>query len=434
MHTSWLAFLALITPLAAQALPGDTLVATQLPAGNPATQLLAVDSVAGVWQACSRFASDTLPPLAVTFDGYDGAVVLAVANSSSTSLVLRLRLAGTAVVGERVLGLLPGQCSQLEVVDDAVCATTTGTSGGLYVMPRLGGTAVQVLAEPGAAALATWGPASTSVIMAWSGSAATGPGFGFYDLRANQWTLGPWQEPSLGARVVTGIGDLPTGLVREAVAFADGGCEAVVYGGPAPTPIACIPAIPTGGAAAMKAHSPGGFSMRGLGSAAWPFLYNLEVWGLMPNVTVLAGPLPGDPVDLAMVPLAATSFLMFGQSCGAPAPHLNSRAWPTLGNLQFAINLSGGAPTRLSAFVLGLSDALAAGGVPLPQPTPGGCLLRVSPDVLMLHLSDASGGAVQGLPIPNLPALAGLRLFGQWLQDAPLPFASSEGVALQLGP
>jgi hypothetical protein len=262
--------------------------------------------------------------------------------------------------------------------------------------------------------------------MAWSGSASSGPGFGYFDLRSSQWTLGPWSEPSLGARVVTGIGDLPTALVREAVAFADGGFELVVYGGPPPTPLAAVPAIPNGGAAAMKPVS--------LGSAAFPYLYSLEVWGMMPNVAMLAGPLPGDPTDLAIAPAIGAGFLLFGQSCGQPPPHLNSRAWPTLGNLQFAIDLSGGAPNQATFFVLGLSDSAAFAALPLPFALPSGCELRVAPDVVLFQLSSATGSATQALPIPNLQGLLGMRVFGQWLQSAALPFASSEGVALQIGP
>ncbi|MBM4062217.1 MAG: hypothetical protein FJ265_14140, partial [Planctomycetes bacterium] len=48
----------------------DILVATRLPAGNPATRLLLVDSSTGTFQTIQRFPSDNLPPLAVTFAGY----------------------------------------------------------------------------------------------------------------------------------------------------------------------------------------------------------------------------------------------------------------------------------------------------------------------------------------------------------------------------
>jgi hypothetical protein len=344
---------------------------------------------------------------------------------------VRLTLAGATVVRERVLGQLPARCTHLEVVDDAVYATAAGSSGGLYRLPRLGGAAVQLIAEPNAAALMAWAPTSTALIVAWSGG-ANGPGFGFFDLQTNAWTLGPWNEPSLGTRTVTGIGDLPTALVREVVSFADGGFELVVYGGPAPTPVAAVPAIPPGGGAATKPVSPGGFTMRGLGSAQFPWLYDLEVWGMMPNVTMRAGPLPGDPVDLALVPREGANMLLFGRSCGTPPPHLNSRAWPVLGNLQFAINLSGGAPLQATAFALGLSDNLS-GLVPLPYVLPSGCELRVAPDAVLFQFTNGNGDATQVVPIPNQPALIGLLVFGQWLQYAALPFAASEAVAMQVG-
>lgn len=425
--------LALAAVLPAQT---DVLVLTDLQTGNPRAQLLMVDSNAGAWQTAPRFTHDNLAPLAIAVDGYDGGVVMALANSNTTSIVVRLQLAGTAVLHERTLGQLPGRCSHLEIADDSVLATATGTAGGLYRLPRLGGSAVQLVREPNAAALATWGPTSTVVAMAWSASPTApqnGPGFGYFDLLTSSWTLGPWTEPTLGTRTVTGIADLPTALVRQAVAFADGGYELVVYGGPPPTPIATIPAIPNGGAAAMKPSSPGSFDVRAVGGAAFPHLYLLDVWGMMPNVRLLAGPLPGDPVDLAMLPLPAASMLLFGPSCGQPPPHLNSRAWPTLGNLQFVVDLSGGAPQQPTLFALGFSDVVAFGGLPLPFALPSGCELRVAPDVLVFHLSDAAGGARQLLPIPNLPGLLGLHVFGQWLQAAALPFATSEATALRLG-
>lgn len=430
---------ALVTLFAATALAGqaDTLVATGLPAGAPRTQLLLIDSTTGSWQGVQPFAADGLPPLAVTFDAYDGEVVLALASSNTTSTVVRLRLAGTAVLGERTLGTLPGRCTHLEVVDDAVLATVAGSAGGLYRLPRLGGAAVQLAAEPNAAALMAFGPQGTAVVMAWSAPASAplnGPGFGYFDLQTNQWILGPWSEPGLGQRVVTGVADLPTALVREVVAFADGGFELVVYGGPPTVPIATSPPIPAGGAAAMKPAAPGSFEMRGLGGAAFPFLYRLDVWTTAPNVTMLAGPLPGDPVDLALVPASGARFLLFGGSCGQPAPHLSSRSRPTLGNQTFAVDLVGGAPLRASAFVLGLSDSAALGALPLPWPLPSGCELRASPDDVVFQLTDASGNATRSLPIPNQPALLGMRLFGQWLQDGSPPFAASEGVALQIGP
>lgn len=413
----------------------DILVATRLPAGNPATRLLLVDSSTGTFQTIQRFPSDNLPPLAVTFDGYDGEVVLAVADTNVSSRIVRLRLAGTSVLAERTIGQLPANCTHLEVLDDSVCAAAIGPAGGFYRLPRFGGMPVRILAEPEAAAMTGWGPSSTSLNLAWSSTAvpARGPGFGTYDLRAGAWSLGPWNEPSLGARTVTGIGDLPTALVRQAVSFADGGFELVVYGGPGPTPIATVPPIPNGGAAAMKPLSPGSFSMRCVGSAAFPWLYGLEVWGLMPNVAMLAGPLPGDPVDLAIAPTNATSMLVFGRACGTPPPHLNSRGWPVIGNLQFAIDLSGGAPLQPTVFVAGLSDSTAAGGALLPYVLPSGCELRVAPDACLFQVSDASGNARQNLPIPNQPGLVGLRLFGQWLQSAAVPFAASEGTALVIG-
>jgi hypothetical protein len=104
-----------------------------------------------------------------------------------------------------------------------------------------------------------------------------------------------------------------------------------------------------------------------------------------------------------------------------------------LGNLQFEINLSGGAPLQTTFFVAGFADSVALGGIPLPYALPSGCELRVAPDACRFLISDASGNAVQALPIPNQPALIGVRLFGQWLQLAAVPFAASEGTALTIG-
>jgi hypothetical protein len=97
---------------------------------------------------------------------------------------------------------------------------------------------------------------------------------------------------------------------------------------------------------------------------------------------------------------------------------------PKLGNPNYALRLIGAPATAsVAILMLGLSHSTWAGGslpwvVPGTQGPLGPCFLCVSPDVLLTvpiaATTPCSGIAVQGIPIPNMPGLAGAEAFAQW--------------------
>ena len=120
---------------------------------------------------------------------------------------------------------------------------------------------------------------------------------------------------------------------------------------------------------------------------------------------------------------------------------------PKLGNASYAIRLIG-APSTASAavLVLGLSHSSWAGGalpwvVPGTQGGLGPCFLCVRPDVLLTvpitASTPCSGVAVQGIPIPALPSLAGGEVFAQWAMLDPTQAAGlrlSDAAAILVQP
>ena len=129
-----------------------------------------------------------------------------------------------------------------------------------------------------------------------------------------------------------------------------------------------------------------------------------------------------DPVGVGCVGSNGTPILF-----GAPSPYVGT-TW------RVAVD---GVPNNAPAFVaLSLNDS-TWGNVPLPVDLGvigmPGCLLRVSPDLILFAPSNGSSAAL-GVPIANSPAFAGQDLFVQALVfDAPAnPFGatlSNGGVA-----
>ncbi|GAB4136954.1 MAG: hypothetical protein Fur0037_01790 [Planctomycetota bacterium] len=409
----------------------EALILTAMPTA-PRARLLRVDA-SGSWTAMPGFPSDGLPPLALAIDPYDGAAVVALAEPGGGSRLVRLSRMGSTGA-ERVIGTAPGTCTALLVAGDEMVATFGGANGGLCRIPRLGGFAFPVTALPHAAAIESFGPQSAHVVLAWDQAPGTsqGPGFGLMDFEGNQWWL-RWHEPTFGARSVTGVADLPTALVRELVAFADGSFGIATYGGPPPTAVATSPPIPPGGAAAMKAPALGSTAVLAVGSSAFPFLYRLDAFAPPPNVAILAGPLPGDPVDFAPLPPAGPWILQFGEPCGAQAIRLSVQGVPRIGDPSLSILLAGAQPATFSLLAVGFSDELALGSLPLPFVLPGQCALRVSPDGVVARVTDALGRASVPFGVPNDPGLAGLLLYAQWAQAASPQLSVSDSAAILIG-
>lgn len=117
---------------------------------------------------------------------------------------------------------------------------------------------------------------------------------------------------------------------------------------------------------------------------------------------------------------------VYGQGCagsGGVVPVIGSLNAPAVNSSNFTVQLNDawGGPTA-ALFLMDLSDT-SAGGLPLPYPLGGGCDLRTGTTVLTVHVlqggGNGAGSAGQVLGIPNLPGLAGLRLFTQFAVNDP---------------
>jgi hypothetical protein len=111
-----------------------------------------------------------------------------------------------------------------------------------------------------------------------------------------------------------------------------------------------------------------------------------------------------------------------GEPCApgdAAGPHIGMGLPPRPG-APVAIHLSGAAPAATGLLLLGASDQQWL-GVPLPLDlTPAGlpgCFLYLSPDVILVQPTDATGFATRTLAIPADPMLAGATFFAQWCVD-----------------
>jgi hypothetical protein len=88
-----------------------------------------------------------------------------------------------------------------------------------------------------------------------------------------------------------------------------------------------------------------------------------------------------------------------------------------VGGTSTRLHLSGAPPGSPAALFLGMSRT-SFGGVPLPFPLHNlgmsGCLLHVSPDVLLVTNTDPTGYAFVDVPI-RLGTPGTFTLYGQWL-------------------
>ncbi len=414
----------------AQLAAGNALVATRLP-GAPATALLAVDLQNGASAPLGAFPGDHLAPLAVAIDPVDFDVLLCLDAGGGQSVVLRLPRGHFA--GAWSMGVVPGTVRHLTLDHDELLLTVGGPQGGLWAIPRTGGTAALRWARPFLSAVQSFG--GSWGVAAWSGDQgppASPPGVGYVDFTTGQFSLGPETWPGFAHPGITGVLDLPTALPRQILSHSDGTVSLhtmLMMSVPVTLPIQ--PPVPAGGAVALKPQSPYSTSPILLGGAAFPHLWSFDAWAATPTRTLLSLALPGDPVDFAVAPdFQRADLLPFGRPCGNQSLNVQVFSLPTLGNGAFAVQLGGGAPQAPTLFAVGLSDTL--GGV-LPWPLPGGCPLRTSADAVVFHLSNPMGQAVQPMPIPAQPALAGLLLFAQWLQAPGGAFTSSAGQAIHVG-
>lgn len=418
----------LCAALSAQIAPGDVVVAVHLP-GVPATQLLAVDAASASWRALPRFPADLLPPLAVAFDPIDSGLLLAVDTGTGLSRVLRYEVIAGLPVHGRMLGDVPGHVTDLAFAAGKVLAAVDGAQGGIYALPRSGGAAVSMLSLPGLSVLQGNDPASSLVTVVWSAVPPAHAGAGIVDVANGVFLFGAddfgaWPHPQL-----TGAVTLPLPQPRLLLAHGDGSiayAQLSLGGGAPPVSVPVTPVPLAGAANTMKA---GAGAPLVLGGSAWPMLWTFDPWASQPQASVVAGPLPGDPVDFALAPGVQAGLQWFGTACGPTAMEMQPQGQPTLGSIML-LQLANGVANAPTLLLLGWSDQL---GGALPLRLPSGCDLAVAPDHWLLHATDPAGDAVQVLFIPNLPALQGMTVFAQWLQAPTLPFTVSRALAMHFG-
>jgi hypothetical protein len=286
---------------------------------------------------------------------------------------------------------------------------------------------------PNASALSGYGFSAPYAWIAESGtpSPRLDPQVRLLDLQSGQTVSGPHVfsgfTPSL-----TGIGELVTALVR-VIVTDDQGRISLSVNWATPVPLQVSPVLPAGGTRALRIV---GYQSFVLGGQASPYIRSITGWNGPFTWTTHAGPLPGDPVDFEIGQSGQANVVVFGQPCGALPPSLHvPGGMPKLGNAQFALASETHLPNVPAILVLGASD-LTIGAIPLPVPMPGGCPLRVSPDVLAAKLTDSRGSVVWPLPIPSATSLSGLVFFGQCVVPLPAPsgFAASPAAAMHVWP
>jgi hypothetical protein len=412
-----------------QVAPGHALVATHLP-GAPATRLFDVDLGSGAQSPLGAFPADARAPLAVAIDRVNGDVILAV-DLGGAARIVRLALAGRTVAAERVLADVPGRVTDVSLAGD-VFALVGGAQDRIVRVPRNGGAAATVLSLPRPAALGPLFGAHAWIAESGDpGPPPADPGARLVDLATGQVASGPHTFTGAGPLRLTGIADIVTAVPR--LFLTDGSGQpslSVLFG--TPQRLQITPVLPPGATEALVMRNL--FEAIVLGGAAHPFLKSVQVFPTPATWTILAGPLPGDPVDFDLAPPPGARVEPFGAPCGrgvTPGAFTDGGA-PALGNPAFVVALSGGIPTAPAFLALGYSER-SASGTPLPIPLPGGCPLLVAPHFVFPGTTDVRGAARQPLPIPNDPSLAGASAFAQWVQPATATtFATSSAVAIHV--
>lgn len=383
-------------------------VLTRLP-GNPAAQLLAVDRVAATVAALPRFASDMLPPQAVVIDPYDRALCVALDLGAAGSRLVRLdRSLGQFV--EHPLATLPGPVTGLMIAGENLYAAVDAPQGGIYRLPRRGGSAAPTVVMPNVTAMHGYGPGQAVAAVAWTGRPGTAQplsGAAVIDVDTGQVYQGPLAFANPSGLAITGIADLWTGVPRHVLSFADGTFALVVnLQGPV-TPVA-VPPVPAGGAVALLHASYVGGDPLALGGSAFPYLYSVDAFGM--QIGALSPALPGDPISFESGPTLGAYSTGYGSACGASAMTQSTGGLPQPGNV---LTIANQGPANTAVVLVASLDDFAGGA--LPFPLPGGCSLELSPDATLVLVGGTNGYVAHNLAIPAGPGLLGTILFSQWI-------------------
>lgn len=411
--------------VAAQTPTFSHVVLTRLPGANPAAAIVEVDTTTSAITPLGRFPSDTLPPLAIGLDPFDRHLLVALDLGAATSRIVRLARTGAGLL-EFPMCDVPGRVTALWVFDDLLLIGSDGP--GLLRAPRRGGPATLALAIANLTAMHGYGVNGPPLTLGWTGRAGTAnpnSGVALVDFQTGQPYLGPFSFTAPANVEMTGAIDLPTGVPRQLLSFADGSfwLFAGVIGPPTQIPTS-VP-IPAGGAVAMAPISAFGMWPLALGGAAFPHLYEVDFWS--GTVTLRSPPLPGDPVDFCSGGDRTAGGYRFTEPCGA---EMVNQTWTGYQSPGAVLTLQARSPFNPRPFLLlcmGLTDFPG-----LPVALPGGCQLHVAPDIGLLRPLVAQT-ASHTLWIPNQQAFLGLMLFAQWFDLGPLGLSSSDAMAHHVG-
>ncbi len=373
--------------------------------GNPATALTLCDAIPGTVTPLASFGNAVNPPRAIAADPINRDLIVALESGTST-VVVRLTYSAATLINEQILANFPGDATDLAVDSSSgIWVALDGPQGGLLRLARNSGQALAFFPYPRTVAFEIAYPGTGLLVQQVPGGNAL---LRFVDLTTGAaiQTIPVLSAP--GERF-TGATDLPTGAIRQAMSSEASGLFRFEFLSTL-NPWALNPAIPVGSPVEI---GPGGQGIMVLGGAGFPYLATVPIFAS--NLVLLAGPLPGSPVDFTEKPSIGPALIRFGSPC-PQGGSWSSQGLPQLGSTTFSIGLQGGVPNRSTALLLGVSDQVGF-GQSLPWTIAPACEVHTSADIALVTTSSVNGDASFVLPIPLVPAWAGSILFGQWIQE-----------------
>lgn len=400
-------------------------VLTRGPAGGPVAVLQTARVGTPGVVTLGRFPSDGLVPLCVTVDPLDRGIVAAFDLGNGSSRIVRFVTDGAAVLQERVLADRAGTVTSLCILGEEVVGTVRGAGGGMFALPRLGGTPVLRLSQPDLVMVHASTPTGTVPILARGGASPT-----VGSLTPEQ-TIQLWLPVSPGGTDLVGAAYPAVWPWNQTysylVGFGSGTvAEVSVYGGAA-VPVTLSPALPPGGMVRLRSDQ----QLRpvALGGASLPHVYSIENGG---SVVLQAGPFAGDPVDFWIESRVRGG--AYGIACGTTASQASSVFPPNAGGGQYFVAVYGMNPGAAVLQTLSLQWPPVRGAAALlAAPLPGGCLLLQPGDVVQFRLADPNGTVSQSVPIPAAFAgISGSQMLSQWFGLVPAGLSATRGLVTPL--
>ena len=354
--THCLSLSLLVSGAAAQIIPGHAIVITEMNS-TPKSVLLDVDLTTGMVATFSRFGFDDNVPLGVSVDPVDRDLIVAIHWQNGTR-ILRLPVQGRVIGAPRVLADVGGKITDLELgFGDSIFFTIDGNSGGLFGVPRNGGTVRRVTAMPRARGIFNFGHGVYSGFILQAGAAGqpgTNPRISAVNY-ANGQVLSTTSLVNYGPIDVTDAVVLPNAVLNKLVTNADGTVGEVALN--RSTVLNLTPKLPAGATRRIRTFG-GGFTPYVLGGKAHPRIKTFPAFANGGNRpwTMLTGNLPGDPVDFDIAMAPGAKIVGLGRACRTAGLHIGTTQRPRIGNGAFNLQLHFGAGNALAVLALGLSD------------------------------------------------------------------------------